>query len=146
MNESKGDPYVIWKKTIYAWMMCCKRTGMFNGRLTRDIALMIAQYVLPDFSGEVCWSKMFKKARLVLMPLFLTPRELYPLDRKLLCYRLVWVSSTIISPCPECLRPVTSENRCPNTNHMEFKSLFNEEIDCLRKIAILPRFAEELNK
>ena len=94
----------------------------------------------------VCWSKMFKKARLVLMPLFLTPRELYSLDKKLLCYRLVWVSSTIISPCPECLRPVTSGNRCPNTKHMEFKSLFNEEIDCLRKIAILPRFAEELNK
>ena len=65
MNESKGDPYVVWKRTIYAWMMCCKRTGMFNGRLTRDVALMIAQYVLPDMSGEVNWSKRFNHAILI---------------------------------------------------------------------------------
>ena len=69
MNESKGgDPYVVWKRTIYAWMMCCKRTNMFNGRLNRDTALMIARLVLPDLSGEVYWSKKFRKARLILTP------------------------------------------------------------------------------
>jgi glucose-6-phosphate dehydrogenase assembly protein OpcA len=59
-----GDPYEIWKRSVYAWLMCCKRTNMFNGRLTKDIALMITSFLLPDFSGYVSWSKRFKKARL----------------------------------------------------------------------------------
>ncbi len=87
----KGDVYDNCKNSIYAWMLCCKITNMFNRCLTKDIALMIAGYILPDFSGKVNWSKRFSNAQLVQ-------------DSKCV-WR--WETNTIIKyACLICLRPL----------------------------------------
>lgn len=138
-----NDPYVVWKKTIYAWMICCKRTKMFNGRLTKDIALMIARLVLPDLSGEVYWSKRFQKARLIHAPSYfdeIYPDGSYVGKRK---FRWIWVTSSIRYPCPECLRPVSVGGCCSNPRHKNIIRVLDNEIERFRESVILPRCIKE---
>ena len=148
------DPYVVWKTTIYAWMMCCKRTRMFNGRLTRDIALMIAQYVLPDFSGEIDWTDRFRQTMLLRLPV---KTKRFTDDGDFVScttHHWTWVSKSFPSPnfsisksspspsykgaCQNCLRPKIFDGLCVKKHETRLWYVRDEDIDLLHGKIIPP--------
>lgn len=52
MDVEDFEPWTIWRKTVFTWMMCCKYDKNINKFISRDIAIKIAKMIKVDLKNS----------------------------------------------------------------------------------------------